>query len=97
MATAQAEPVVFEVRGPIARGDLPGLCERVCAVLARTSSTPLACDVASVEADLVTVDALAHLGLAARRHGRTIQLLHASAQLRELVRFLGLEDVLPVG
>ena len=42
----------------------------------------------------VTVDALARLQLAARRHGCRVRLLNASAGLRELVAFMGLADVL---
>ena len=53
------------------------------------------CDVTGVAADAVTVDALARLQLAARRHSCRIQLQHASADLRALIAFMGLEDVLP--
>ena len=53
------------------------------------------CDVTGVAADAVTVDALARLQLAARRHSCQIQLQHASADLRALIAFMGLEDVLP--
>jgi hypothetical protein len=47
-----------------------------------------------VQADAVTVDALARLQLAARRHDCQVRLRHASAQLNELVAFMGLADVL---
>lgn len=53
------------------------------------------CDVHGVEPDAVTVDALCRLQLGARRHGCEIRLRHASAQLLELVAFMGLTDVLP--
>jgi len=43
----------------------------------------------------LTVDALARLQLAAHRRGCRIRLVHASAELLALVRFMGLEDVLP--
>jgi ABC-type transporter Mla MlaB component len=43
----------------------------------------------------VTVDALARLQLAARRHGCTVRLQNASSELLELVSFMGLRDVLP--
>jgi hypothetical protein len=42
----------------------------------------------------VTVDALARLHLAATRRRCRIQLVDASAELRELVAFMGLGDVL---
>ena len=57
--------------------------------------TELAVDVGTFEPDAVTVDALARLQLAARRHGFLVRLRHASAELLELVAFMGLADVLP--
>ena len=53
------------------------------------------CEVAGVEPDAVTVDALARLQLAARRHGCRVRLRDASPELLELVAFMGLRDVLP--
>jgi hypothetical protein len=55
----------------------------------------LPCDVRDVEADAVTVHALAGLQLAARRHGCRIHLRNASTPLVELIEFMGLSDVLP--
>ena len=95
MATSASEGPVFAVRGPILPADLPGLCERVCAVLEEHAGRSLLCDVTGVEADAVTVDALARLQLAARRRGCLVRLCHASAELRQLVAFMGLSDVLP--
>jgi ABC-type transporter Mla MlaB component len=85
----------FAIHGPIARPDLPGLYQRVCALLTDAQSPLLVCDVKDVAADAVTVDALARLGLAARRHGCQIRLRGASQELRELVAFMGLDAVLP--
>ena len=84
----------FAVRGPITREDLPGLCARVCAQLAACSADVVLCDVAGVPADAVTVDALARLQLGARRHGCRVKLVNASTELRGLVAFMGLSDVL---
>jgi ABC-type transporter Mla MlaB component len=89
-----ARASAFTIRGPIAREDLPGLCNRVCALLASCTAEVVLCDVAGVPADAVTVDALARLQLGARRHDRRVQLLNTSTELRELVAFMGLEDVL---
>jgi ABC-type transporter Mla MlaB component len=86
--------IAFAVEGPIARADLTGLCARVCARLEQSGADVAFCDVRSVEPDAVTVDALARLQLAAHRHGCQVRLLHASAELRELVAFMGLRDVL---
>ena len=94
MATSPPRTITFAIWGPIAREDMPGLCDRVCALLERTAASVAVCDVAGVGADAVTVDALARLQLAARRHRCLIRLRGASDQLRDLVAFMGLEDVL---
>jgi ABC-type transporter Mla MlaB component len=95
VAIPQADRITFEVRGPIARADLPGLCDRIRTLLVDSHPTVAFCDVASVDADAVTVDALARLQLAARKHGCQIRLHRTSPALRELLEFLGLSDVLP--
>jgi ABC-type transporter Mla MlaB component len=84
----------FVVRGPIAREDLPGLCERARAELAGRLPGVRSCDVGGVEPDAVTVDALARLRLAANRAGCEVRLANASAELRDLIAFMGLRDVL---
>ena len=94
MGASAPETVAFAIRGPIAREDLPGLCERVCALLGRGRPTVALCDVRDVEADAVTVDALARLQLAARRYAARVILRGASAELAGLVELLGLDDVL---
>ena len=83
------------IHGPIARSDLPGLCERVCAVFAASGAQVARCDVRGVEPDAVTVDALARLQLVARRHRCIVRLENASRDLLDLVAFMGLADVLP--
>jgi hypothetical protein len=88
--------VVFSVYGPIAAGDLPGLCDRVCRVLSGSGSHFAVCEVEGVEPNAATVDALCRLQLAARRLGIRISLRGASQELRELVEFMGLEDVFAV-
>lgn len=87
--------VTFSIRGPIEREDLPGLCDRVCAILTANRASVVLCDVYGIEPDAVTVDALARLQLAARRQGCQVRLRSASSALLELVDFMGLRDVLP--
>jgi ABC-type transporter Mla MlaB component len=89
------ESIAFAVTGPIARGDLPGLCDRVCRLLGESRPGVAFCDVVGVPVDAVTVDALARLQLAARGYGCRVRLRNASAELLDLVAFMGLEDVLP--
>src|SRR5688572_6761575 len=93
MPTSGPHEVAFAIRGPITRADLPGLCHRVCALL-RASGDVVACDVAGVAPDAVTVDALARLQLAARRLGCEVRLRNASAPLLEVVELMGLTHVL---
>jgi ABC-type transporter Mla MlaB component len=95
MAPAAPQTIAFAIDGPIARADLPGLCERMCALLERTHPDVALCDVRGVAPDGVTIDALARLQLAARRHGCQVRLRRASSELLELLCFMGLQDVLP--
>ena len=94
MAAPVPQIVDFAITGPIARADLPGLCDRVCALLSESRANVAVCDVRGVEPDAVTVDALARLQIAARRHACVVRLRHASAELLEIVAFMGLADVL---
>jgi ABC-type transporter Mla MlaB component len=95
MGVPPPQAVDFAIRGPITRADMPGLCDRVCALLSESGSGTVLCDVQSVEPDAVTVDALARLQLAARRRQCQVRLRNASDELVELVAFMGLSDVLP--
>ena len=54
------------------------------------------CDVRALPADGAAVDALARLKLAATRVGLELRLRHASAELRCLISFTGLDEVLRV-
>ena len=87
--------VSFAIRGPITRADLPGLTERLCRLLAENRDGAVQCDVSEIPSDCVAVDALARLQLAAKRHGCCVRLQGASGELRELVSFMGLQNVLP--
>jgi ABC-type transporter Mla MlaB component len=95
MAASAQQTIALAIHGPIARADLPGLCERVCALLEASDAAAAICDVRGVEPDAVTADALARLQLAARRHGCQARLRGASSELLELLSFMGLRDVLP--
>ena len=95
MTTHAPTTISFAVWGPISRVDLPGLCDRVCSLLRASGASVAFCDVRGVDADAVTVEALARLQLGARRTGCQVRLRNASPELRELVAFMGLTDVLP--
>jgi ABC-type transporter Mla MlaB component len=93
MPTSGPHEVAFAIRGPITRADLQGVCDRVCALLSRAGDV-VRCDVTGVEADAVTVDALARLQLAAKRRECAVHLCNASPALLELVGLMGLSHVL---
>jgi ABC-type transporter Mla MlaB component len=61
----------------------------------RSVTTVVFCDVYGVKADARSVDALARLQLAARRCQCQVRLRGASKELRELVAFMGLREILP--
>jgi ABC-type transporter Mla MlaB component len=94
MAPDEHGAIRFAIRGPIARPDLPGLCDRICSLLRTNGAVVAFCDVRGVDVDAVTVDALARLQLAAHRQGCQVRLVGASDALRNLVAFMGLEAVL---
>jgi ABC-type transporter Mla MlaB component len=84
--------------GRIDRAEIPALCERAQVLLTNQTADSVVCDVGAIVApDAVTVDALARLQLTARRLGRELQFRRASRELRELVAFMGLSGVLPLG
>jgi ABC-type transporter Mla MlaB component len=95
MPTPEGSELTFILNGPVVRADLPGLYRRVCCLLEGSDALVAFCEVQRVNADAVTVDALARLQLAARRHGCQVRLRGVSDQLRELVGFMGLGVVLP--
>ena len=94
MAASPPSTITFAIKGPIAREDLPALYSRVCRLLTQSGAAVAICDVAGIAVDAVSVDALARFALAARRHRCRIQLRNAADELRDLIAFMGLDDVL---
>jgi ABC-type transporter Mla MlaB component len=89
---------VLVLSGPIARSDIPALCERAGILLERCDADLVICDVAAlVDPDAAAVDALARLQLIARRLGRRVWFRHACGELQELLALMGLTEVLPCG
>ena len=87
--------IAFAIEGPIGRDDMTGLCRRVCNLLEASGAQVALCDVTGIAVDAVTVDALARLQLAAKRHGCRVRLRGASRDLLGLVAFMGLSEVWP--
>jgi ABC-type transporter Mla MlaB component len=85
------------ITGRITPADVPALCHRVRTML-RAGDQVVVCDVRGlVVADLAAVDALARLQLAAHTLGGRMRLLHASAELQELLALVGLTGALSCG
>ena len=96
MPSARPTTVVFAVAGPIARADVPAICGDVAALLEATGADVALCDVGGLPADLVAIDALARIQLAARRKGRQVVLRHAADDLRDMLAFVGLAGALRI-
>jgi ABC-type transporter Mla MlaB component len=88
------DSLTVRIRGPLSRGDLPGLYRRVCGLLAQSEARLIRCDVSDIAVDAVALDALARLQVAARRRGAALELLGAPAELRDLIKFVGLDSAL---
>lgn len=92
---------VLVVEGVLDDPVVDALCARLQRLLADDYAVepgaPVTCDVGNLAGpDLVTINALARLQLVAGRRGRSIRLQNASRSLVELIRFVGLDDVVPV-
>lgn len=98
-------PIVLVVTGRVTRDAVPGLCAELEALLygpdgaARAPGAGVDCDVGGVvRADLALVEAIARLGLVARRAGgRRLRLRNVPPELRSLLDLVGLADVVDLG
>jgi ABC-type transporter Mla MlaB component len=79
--------------GSPARAELERVLERAAGLLAeRCAVLELACT--GLEPDLAALEALARIGLLARRRGCSVRLLGASEPLLELIELAGLGEAL---
>jgi len=69
---------------------------RLSSYMAAPRPSTIVCDVGALAPDAAAVEVLARLQLAARRIGLEIRLCRASSELRDLLVFCGLDDVLRV-
>ena len=82
--------------GPIARDEIPVVCERARALLERCEADTVVCDVGALGQTVVAVDVLARLQLTARRVGRRVELAGVRVELRDLLDLAGLREALPL-
>lgn len=79
----------------LARDDVRALAGRLAARLGMDDAEEVVVDVRSVcQPDVVHVDALGCITLVTRRYGCRVRLIGATPRLRELLAFVGLDDVL---
>ncbi|WP_432190632.1 STAS domain-containing protein [Streptomyces sp. Tue6028] len=84
-------PAVLTLLGPVTRDEVPGLCDRLRALLEATGAGVVVCDVADLgPPGLWAVDLLARLELTARRAGGRIRLRDPGPGLRALLDLVGL-------
>jgi anti-anti-sigma regulatory factor len=69
---------------------------RLFSYMAAPRPSTIVCDVGALPPEAAAVEALARLQLAARRVGLEIRLCRASSELRDLLVFCGLDEVLRV-
>ncbi|MDX3057787.1 STAS domain-containing protein [Streptomyces sp. NE06-03E] len=92
-------PNALVLTGRITRADVPGLCARLEALLSGAPEAAVVdCDVGGVvRPDLALVEAVARLGLVARRAGGAeLRLRNVPAELGTLLDLMGLAQVLGV-
>jgi len=90
----QPGTTIFMIRGRIGREEVGQICKRARPLLAALDPGLVICDVSRVvDPDAATIDALARLQLTARRLGHKVRIRHASHQLKDLLWFTGLQDV----
>jgi ABC-type transporter Mla MlaB component len=94
MGAPAEETIEFAICRSLLRANLQELCDRICKALESSGAKVALCDVSRARADAVTVEALARLQLAARRRGCRASLCSPSTELRALVEFMGLGEVL---
>lgn len=91
-------PNVLVLTGRVTRADVPDLCARLEALLSGAPGAAVVeCDVGGVvRPDLALVEAMARLGLVARRAGGVeLRLRNVPAELGALLDLVGLTDVVP--
>ncbi|MEV6303540.1 STAS domain-containing protein [Actinoplanes sp. NPDC051861] len=88
----------FALGAEFTRADIPVVCASLIRLAATLGDGEIVCDVSAVtRPDVVTVEMLTRLALAARRAGGRLVFTGVSAELRQLMELLGLREVLLPG
>ncbi|TDC07247.1 STAS domain-containing protein [Streptomyces sp. 8K308] len=87
--------VEFVVWGPVARADVPGLCERFRAAVEAGGGGPVVVDLGALDRPGPTaVETVSRLALTARRLGCRVSFTGVDDGLRRVLGFLGLAEAL---
>lgn len=85
--------LVLLVGGPLERVGVRSMCDRARALADDAHADLIVCDLGQSGANAGTVDVVARLKVLAGSEGRHVRFVHASPELGDLLRFIGLEDV----
>jgi hypothetical protein len=98
MVVDTSEPGTIRVsfNGPIDRAALPALYGSVWPALVQSRAKLVLCDLTHAWPDAVTVEVLARIRLATKRHAAGLRLENGSSDLRDLIAFMGLSGVRPL-
>lgn len=97
-ASGRASPrrPAIVVGGAVDRTDVESLCNSARRLAETAPDGPLDVDVGALaRSDLGVVDGLARIALAARRAGRSVRVIGATPDLRELLALSGLTRAVP--
>jgi hypothetical protein len=86
--------VAFEIRTPLSRSDLSGLCERLERLLRFEDAQVVQCEIGALEPNIVALEAIVRVKLVASRHNRQLSVSQIPHRLRLLIHLTGLASAL---
>lgn len=81
--------IAFEIRVPLSRSDLPGLCKRLERLLRYDDAAIVQSELSMLKSNIVALEAIARLKLIASRHDRHLALSQIPQRLRFLIHLSG--------
>ncbi|HLW96397.1 MAG TPA: hypothetical protein VKS25_13540 [Solirubrobacteraceae bacterium] len=93
MADPAARTLTLALRGVLSRDELPALADGIGRRLEAARPAIAIVDVAGLDADAVSLEALALIALQARRAGCCIRLHGCSNRLRAMIELAGLGEL----
>ena len=93
MADPAARTLTFALRGALAREELPALADGIGRRLQKEQPKTALLDVAGLDADAASLEALALIALQARRAGCRVRLHGCSSALRAMIELAGFGEL----